>query len=318
MIAGLGETATGGLAASGRPAAEVATVVGTRRSWRGSALIYTVVVGGAVVVAFPFLWMLLTAFKNVQESNAYPPAILPEAWRWENFRDAWSAPPSTLGRYLLNSAIIAVVGTGLQLVLCVLAAFAFARLRFPGRNALFLLVLATTMVPNEVTLIPNFVTIRRLPLLGGNDLTGSGGTGLYDTYAGIILPGLAGAFTIFLLRQAFQQVPNDLWEAAQLDGARSFRFLVGVMLPLTLPAILTVAIFGFVARWNALLWPLIITRSESLRPAQVAMTVYQSEYLIDHGLVMAASVIVTLPIVLLYVVVQKQFIAGIANTGLKG
>lgn len=313
MIAGVGE-----LAAGRQEAVTETVVVGSHRSWRGSAVLYAVVVGGALVVAFPFAWMLLTAFKNIQESNAYPPQILPKAWRWENFQDAWNAPPSTLGRYLLNSAIIAVVGTGLQLVLCVLAAYAFARLRFPGRDALFLLVLATTMVPNEVTLIPNFVTIRRLPLLGGNDLTGAGGTGLYDTYAGIILPGLAGAFTIFLLRQAFQQVPNDLWEAAQLDGARSLRFLVGVMLPLTLPAILTVGIFGFVARWNALLWPLIITRSESLRPAQVAMTVYQSEYLIDHGLVMAASVIVTLPIVLLYVVVQKQFIAGIASTGLKG
>lgn len=289
-----------------------------RRSWRSSTMLYAVVVGGAAIVAFPFLWMILTAFKNMQESNAFPPAILPNAWRWENFRDAWSTPPSTLGRYLFNSAFIAIVGTGLQLVFCILAAYSFARLRFPGRDALFLLVLATTMVPGEVTLIPNFVTVRHIPLAGGNDLTGSGGSGLYDTYAGMILPGLAGAFTIFLLRQAFMQIPNDLWEAAQLDGARSFRFLIGVMLPLTMPAIFTVAIFGFVARWNALLWPLIITRSESLRPVQLAMTYYQSEYLTDHGLVMAASVIVTLPIVLLYIIVQKQFIAGIANTGLKG
>jgi len=169
-----------------------------------------------------------------------------------------------------------------------------------------------------VTLIPNFVTIRHIPFAGGNDLMGNGGIGFYDSYTGIILPNLAGAFTIFLLRQAFMQVPNDLWEAAQLDGARSFRFLVGIMLPLTMPAILTVAIFGFVARWNALLWPLIVTRSESLRPVQLAMTFYQTEFQVDHGLVMAASVIVTLPIVLLYIAVQKQFIAGVANTGLKG
>ena len=289
-----------------------------RRSWLGSVLVYLVVVGGAAIVAFPFVWMVLTAFKNIQESNAYPPSLLPKEWHWQNFREAWTTPPSTLGRYLLNSALIATVGTGLQLVFCVLAAYAFARLRFRGRDLLFLLVLATTMVPNEVTLIPNFVTIRHFPLVGGNDLTGSGGTGFYDTYAGIVLPGLAGAFTIFLLRQAFLQVPNDLWEAAQLDGAGSFGFLLRVMLPLTLPALLTVAIFGFVARWNALLWPLIVTRSESLRPVQVAMTFYQSEFLSDHGLVMAASVAVTLPVILLYVLVQKQFIAGVANTGLKG
>lgn len=291
---------------------------GLPRSRLGSAALYLILVGGAVVVAFPFLWMVLTAFKNVQESNAYPPTILPNAWRWENFRDAWTIPPSTLGRYLLNSTVIAVVGTGLQLAFCVLAAYAFARLRFPGRDALFLLVLATTMVPNEVTLIPNFVTIRRFPLFGGNDVTGSGGTGFYDTYAGIILPGLAGAFTIFLLRQAFMQVPNDLWEAAQLDGSGSLRFLFGVLLPLTLPALLTVAIFGFVGRWNDLLWPLIVTRSEHLRPVQVAMTFYQSEFVVDHGMVMAASLMVTLPIVLLYVAVQRRFIEGVAGTGVKG
>lgn len=309
----------GGPLADERPETLAAWPAGrTRRSRRGSIALYGIVVGGAIIVAFPFLWMILTALKNLQESNAYPPAIFPHVWRWENFRDAWTTPPSTLGRYLFNSAFIAIVGTGLQLVFCILAAFAFARLRFPGRNALFLLVLATSMVPGEVTLIPNFVTVRHFPLVGGNDLTGSGGTGLYDTYAGIILPGLAGAFTIFLLRQAFLQIPNDLWEAAQIDGSRRFRFLIGIMVPLTLPAILTVAIFGFVARWNALLWPLIITRSESLRPVQLAMTFYQTEFQTDHGLVMAASVIVTLPIVLLYIVVQKQFIAGVANTGMKG
>lgn len=288
------------------------------RSGFGSRVTYLILIGGALVIAFPFVWMVLTAFKSVQESNAYPPSVFPQEWRWENFKTAWTTPPSTLGRYLFNSTLIATVGTGIQLVFCILAAYAFARLRFPGRNALFLLVLATTMIPGEVTLIPNFVTIRSFPLFGGNDITGGGGTGLYDTYAGIILPGLAGAFTIFLLRQAFMQVPNDLWEAAQLDGAGSLRFLIGVMLPLTLPALLTVAIFGFVARWNALLWPLIITRSENLRPVQLAMTYYQSEFLTDHGLVMAASMLVTLPVVLLYILVQRQFIEGIAGTGLKG
>lgn len=289
-----------------------------RRPWLASVALYAVLAGGALLVAFPFLWMVLTSFKSLQESNAYPPSVLPQDWRWQNYAEAWTTPPSTLGRYLINSTVIAVVGTGAQVLIATLAAFAFARLRFPGRNALFLLVLATTMVPDEVRLIPNFVTIRGFPLAGGNDLSGVGGTGFYDTYVGIILPGLAGAFTIFLLRQAFMQVPVDLWEAAQLDGASSFRFLIGVMLPLTLPALLTVTIFGLVARWNALLWPLLITRSESLRPVQVAMTFYQTEFVTNHGQLMAASVMVTLPIVLLYVLVQRQFIEGVAGTGLKG
>jgi multiple sugar transport system permease protein len=300
------------------PATPAATAKRTRRPWGSRAALYLVLGGGALLVAFPFLWMVLTSFKSLHESNAYPPSLLPQTWRWENYTEAWFTPPSTLGRYLLNSTVIAVAGTGIQVLIATLAAFAFARLRFPGRNALFLLVLATTMVPGEVTLIPNFVTIRGFPLAGGNDLTGSGGSGFYDTYVGIILPGLAGAFTIFLLRQAFMQVPIDLWEAAQLDGASSLRFLTGVMVPLTLPALLTVTIFGLVARWNALLWPLLVTRSESLRPVQVAMTFYQTEFVTNHGQLMAASVMVTLPIVVLYVLVQRQFIEGVAGTGLKG
>jgi multiple sugar transport system permease protein len=291
---------------------------GTRRPWLASTFLYVVLVGGALLVAFPFLWMVLTSFKSVQESNAYPPSVLPQVWRPENYVAAWVTPPSTLGRYLLNSAVIAVAGTGAQVVIATLAAYAFARLRFPGRDALFLLVLATTMVPDEVRLIPNFVTIRSFPFVGGNDFTGSSGTGFYDSYVGIVLPGLAGAFTIFLLRQAFMQIPADLWEAAQLDGANSFRFLTGVMLPLSLPALLTVTVFGIVGRWNALLWPLLITRSESLRPVQVAMTFYQTEFVTNHGQMMAASVMATLPIVLLYVLVQRQFIEGIAGTGIKG
>lgn len=321
MSVGTSEVAVPALAAERSGSATPETAANTaarRRPWLASAALYAVLVGGALLVAFPFLWMVLTSFKSVQESNAYPPAVLPQVWRWQNYGEAWLTPPSTLGRYLINSTVIAVAGTGIQVLIATLAAYAFARLRFPGRNALFLLVLATTMVPGEVTLIPNFMTIRGFPLVGGNDLTGSGGTGFYDTYVGIILPGLAGAFTIFLLRQAFMQVPSDLWEAAQLDGASSFRFLTGVMVPLTLPALLTVTIFGLVARWNALLWPLLITRSESLRPVQVAMTFYQTEFVTNHGQLMAASVVVTLPIVLLYVLVQRQFIEGVAGTGIKG
>jgi multiple sugar transport system permease protein len=285
---------------------------------RRTLLIYAVLIGGALLVVFPFVWMVLGSFKDVQESNRFPPTFLPEEWHPENYRVAWITPPSTLGRYLLNSFVIAVAGTGIQLLLAVFAAYSFARLRFRGRDLLFLLVLATTMVPGEITLIPNFVIIRHLPLLGGNDLLGQGGSGLYDTYAGMILPGLAGAFTIFLLRQAFRQVPQDLWEAAQLDGAGSWSYLWRILLPLSGPALVTVTIFGVVGRWNALLWPLIVTRREELRPVQVAMIYYQNEYLTDFGLVMAASVMVTLPIVALYIAAQKQFIEGIANSGLKG
>jgi multiple sugar transport system permease protein len=281
-------------------------------------MIYLCLVVAAVAVLFPLVWMFLGSFKSAREINQFPPTWIPNEWHPENYVRAWVTPPSTLGRYFLNSVIVAVLGTALQLVIGVLAAYAFARLRFPGRDALFVLVLATTMVPGEVTLIPNFVTIRRFPLTGGNDLFGSGGSGLYDTYWAMILPFLAGAFNIFLLRQAFMRVPNEYWEAAQLDGSGGLGYLLRIMLPLTVPALFTVMLFGFLSRWNALLWPLIVTRSESMRPIQVAMIYYQSEFLTDYGMIMAASFMVTLPIIVLFLFAQKQFIAGISSAGLKG
>lgn len=284
----------------------------------GVALIYAVLIIGGLIMIFPFVWSVLTSFKTVNETNAFPPTFLPEVWYFENYRTAWVTPPNTLGRYLINSVVLAVGGTSIQVAICALAAYAFSRLRFPGRNLLFMMVLATTMVPGEITLIPNFVTIRRFPLVGGNDLYGVGGSGFYDTYAGILLPGLVGAFNIFLLRQAFLTVPNEFWEAAQLDGCNSFSYLWRILLPITLPALLTVGIFGFISRWNGLLWPLLITRSEAIRPVQMAMIYYQNEFVTDYGALMAASLMVTLPVVVLFILVQRQFIEGIMSTGIKG
>lgn len=284
----------------------------------GNLLVYGVLLAGAALVAFPFIWMLLGSFKTLQESNLFPPTFLPRQWHPQNYVDAWTRPPSTLGRYLLNSAFTAVSGTMGQLAIGVLAAYAFARLRFPGRDLLFMLVLATTMIPGEITLIPNFVTIRHFPLFGGNDLLGNGGQGLYDSYAAMILPGLAGAFPIFLLRQTFLSVPNEYWEAAQLDGATNFGYLWRVLLPLTTPTLITVVLLGFVGRWNALLWPLLVTRRESIRPVQVAMTYFQDENVTNYGLLMAAAFLVTAPIIVLYLVAQRRFIEGVAAGGLKG
>lgn len=290
-------------------------VIGSRRvRWAITA----VLVAGAAVIVFPFFWMILGSFKTLGESNRFPPTLLPDEWDWANYREAWAGPPGTLGRYLWNTIIIAGLGTAGQLLVCSLAAYALAVLRLPAGNAIFGLVVATMMVPGEITLIPNFTTIRSFPLTGGNDLFGTGGTGLYDTYLGIILPGMVGAFNIFLLRQAFRQVPRDLWEASQIDGSSTWTYLWRVLLPLSMPALVTVAIFGFVSRWNALLWPLIVTRTEEMRPVQLAMIYYQGEFRTDVGVVMAASFMVTLPVILIFVLMQKQFIEGIGSTGLKG
>ena len=274
---------------------------------------------GALFMLFPFIWMFLTSVKSVTEANRFPPSIWPSEWHWENYRIAWTSPPSTLGRYILNSFIISTVGTLGQLLVGVLAAYAFARLKFRGRDLLFMLVLATSLIPSEISIIPNYFTINHFPLFGGNDILGQGGNGIYNTYAAMILPGMAGAFQIFLLRQSFLQIPADLWEASQLDGSGSWQFLHRIVIPLSIPALVTVFIFGFIGRWNGLLWPMLVTSSEHLRPVQLAMTYYQqNDFLNNQGATMAASLLVTLPIILLYVVVQRQFVEGIGTTGLKG
>ena len=286
---------------------------GLRSRWDLALLLF-----GAAIMLFPFAWMALGSFKTMIESNAYPPHILPNEWDWSNFSEAWNGPPGSLGRYFGNTIGLALSGTLLQLFFCSLAAYALAIVRIPGRNLFFALVLGTMLVPGEVTLIPNFVTIRNLPLVGGNDILGNGGSGLYDTYLGQLLPGIIGAFNIFLLRQAFMQIPRDLWEASQIDGSTSFCYLWQIVLPLAKPTLTTLFLLGFVARWNALLWPMIVTRSESIRPVQLAMIWFQGEFDTDYGVLMAAAIMVTLPIIAIFLVLQRQFVQGITSTGLKG
>jgi len=279
---------------------------------------FVLLIIGAVIMLFPFFWMLVTSFKSLAEINLSPPTILPNVWHPENYVKAWTTAPSTFTRYFANSAIIAVAGTALQVLTSVLAAYAFAMLDFPGKRVLFILFLATLMIPFEVTLIPNFVTIRHFPLVGGNDLFGNGGKGLYDSYPAMFLPGAASGFSVFLLRQAFLAVPRDYWEAAQLDGCSPRYYLWRMLLPLAAPAITTVALFALLARFNALLWPLIVTGSEKLRPVQVGIYYFrngESSYL---NLVMAASAFVMLPGIVLYAFAQRRFVEGLASTGIKG
>ncbi len=279
---------------------------------------YVVLIVGAVVMLFPFFWMLVTSFKSLAEINLSPPTILPREWHPENYVKAWTTAPSTFTRYFINSAVISLAGTALQVLTSVLAAYAFAMLEFPGKRVLFILFLATLMIPFEVTLIPNFVTIRHFPLVGGNDLFGNGGKGLYDSYPAMFLPGAASGFSVFLLRQAFLAIPRDYWEAAQLDGCSPRYYLWRILMPLAAPAITTVGLFALLGRFNALLWPLIVTGSEKLRPVQVGIYYFrngESSYL---NLVMAASAFVMLPGLILYAFAQRRFVEGLASTGIKG
>lgn len=268
---------------------------------------------------FPFIWMVLTSFKSQAEINLMPPTIIPNDWHIiENYTAAWMKPESTFGRYFINTIIIAGFGTLVQLAICIPIAFAITHFRFPGRNLVFLLVLSTMMIPYDVTIIPNFITLRHFPLLGGNDLLGQGGQGLYDTYSGQVLPFLADAFTIFLLRQSFLSVSKDYWQAAQVDGMSHFGYLWRVLVPISWPAIVTAGLLGFIGKWNGVLWPLLVTSSEHLRPLQVGLLYFISEEGHYYHLLMAAATFTILPIVLLYFATQKWFNDGIAGTGLKG
>lgn len=272
----------------------------------------------AVLMLFPFFWMILTSLKTAEEINRMPPVILPQQLMFDNYVEAWVKPESTFGRYFLNTVVVAGLGTALQLFICIPIAYAISHFSFKGKGFIFMLVVSTMMIPYDITLVPNFVTMRHIPFAGGNDWTGSGGQGFYDSYMGIMLPFLADAFSIFLLRQAFLSVPRDYWEAAQVDGMSSFRYLWTVLMPLSMPSLITAGLLSFIGKWNGVVWPLLITSTESLRPLQVGLLYFISEGGSNYHQLMAAATFTILPIVLLYFLAQKWFQSGVAATGIKG
>lgn len=289
-----------------------------RRRQVSRVALYVALGTGAAIMLFPFVWMVLSSLKTFQEVNLSPPTILPKEPQVSNYSQAWARPPSGFGRYFLNSLVVATIGTLLQLGTGITAAYAFARMKFRLNNALFILVLATMMIPFEAKIVPNYVLIRRIPLLGGNNIAGLGGSGLYDSFAGMIVPGIASAFAIFLLRQAFMVVPRDYWDAVRVDGASHWTFLWRILVPMTKPAVLTVVLFGLLARWNELLWPLIVTQSEAIRPVQVGLMVFSGDEGSLPNLLMAAATFVALPGIVLFLFVQRRFVEGLASFGVKG
>ena len=280
-----------------------------RRATRGGRWLrnggwYLVLTALALVTVFPFAWMVLTSIKGPADPiTSVPPQFLPNDPTLAAYGRVWDSLP--IPSYFLNSTIVAVATGLLNVLVAAMAAYPLAKMRFAGRDFVFYMLLATLIVPAQLTYIPSFILAVNV-------------FHYYNTLAALIFPSIVSAFNIFLLRQAFLRVPNEYWEAAQLDGSTGLGFLWRIMLPLTVPALFTVALFGFLSRWNALLWPLIVTRSESMRPVQVAMIYYQNEFQTNYGMVMAASFMVTLPIIVVFVLAQKNFIAGISSAGLKG
>lgn len=263
---------------------------------------YVVIIVLALAVMVPFIWMIVTSLKSQTEVFVYPPTWIPQKAQWQNYLEVWQKAP--FGRYYLNSTIVALSVTIGQLTACILAAFAFARMQFKGKNAMFMIFLSTTMISSQVTLIPSYLIMRTLDWI--------------DHFPALIVPFLANAFGVFMIRQAFRTIPREMEEAAILDGCGRMRFLLQIMLPLCKPILASQALFAFMGNWNSYLWPLIVTNRDEMRTLQIGLRYFVSgEGGTQWGLYMAAAVLISVPVILLYFLVQKTFVESMASTGLK-
>lgn len=263
---------------------------------------YAVLIIGALFTLLPFIWMILSALKTPAEIVKIPPSLFPKEPQFSNFAEAWSAAP--FGRYLLNTLFVTVLSTAGVLVTTVLAAFAFARLNFPGKKIVFSLFLATLMIPGEMLIITNFITIVKLKWI--------------DTYQAMIVPYLASVFYIYLLTQFFSQVPDALYLAAKVDKCSDFKYLVKIMIPINKSPITTIAILNVIASWNSFMWPLLVTNKEEMRVLSHGLVRFQTEAGASHQLTMAASCILVVPIVVVYLILRKYVIEGVTQSGIKG
>ncbi|MHB8106228.1 MAG: carbohydrate ABC transporter permease [Candidatus Cryosericum sp.] len=265
-------------------------------------LLYLAIAGLFVLVVFPFYWMIVTSLQPQDAVFSVPPQLWPRHLTFQNYVDAWNSAPWL--RYFGNTLFVAVASTLISLATSSLAAFAFACINFRGKEALFSLVLSVMMIPAATTLIPNFLIIRTL--------------GWYDKFYALIIPFAASVFGIFLLRQYFMSMPKELWEAAQIDGASRLRYFRSIALPLAKPAIVTIAINSFLGSWTSFLWPTVMTQSQDKQLIEVALNAFLGEKGQQWSQLAAASVFTTIPIVILFFFVQRQFIEGIGGGGIKG
>ncbi|WP_219416261.1 carbohydrate ABC transporter permease [Pseudonocardia nigra] len=269
-----------------------------RQRW----LVHAVLVLGAALMVGPFVWEMLTSVKTLGESTQVPPTLLPQTWQWQNYGEVFERLP--FAAMFANTVLMTVGRTLGQLVFCSLAAYAFARLQFPGRNVLFVLFLAVLMVPPQLFLIPQYQIMADL--------------GWLNTLQALILPGMFSAFGTFLLRQFFLTVPRELEEAARLDGANPLQTFWYVVLPLVKPGLLALTILTVLWSWNDLLWPLIVTIDPERMPLSAGLATLHGQYDTPYTLLMAGSLLATAPVILLFLTLQKHFIQGIALTGTKG
>lgn len=266
------------------------------------AMKYFFLIFFAIVTLFPFYWMIASSLKSSFEVIQTPPTMIVQDAMWENFSTAFGMAP--FGRYFFNTILVTGLSIISTVIVAIISAFAFSHLEFKGKNIIFSLLLATMMIPGEVLIVTNFKTISNL--------------GWIDTYQALFVPYIANVLYIYMLREFFMKVPKQLYYAAKIDGASDFKFLYKIIVPISKPSIITICILVGINSWNAFLWPLLVTNSEAMRVLANGLTAFQSEAGNSYELLMAASTIITMPIIMVYVFLHKKIISGISIGGTKG
>lgn len=255
---------------------------------------------GALLTAFPFVWMVTTSVKPLNEARTYPPTVLPSTVEWDSYKVLFTE--LNFGRYLANTVIVVLVGF-IGMFLMAAAGYGFAKFRFRGRNALFLLVLTTLMIPVQVTLIPTYLILNAV--------------GLTNTVVGIAMPTLVSAFGIFLFRQFMETIPTDLLEAARLDGAGEFRIFRSIVLPMSRPILAVMTVLTFIAGWNSFIWPLVIAGEQENYTLSVGLALLNQQVSINPPLQMAGASLMVIPTIIIFIVLQKYVVQGFSMSGIK-
>ena len=279
---------------------------------------HAVLIVTAVAMIAPFIWMMLTSFKTDQDVATFPPTWLPSSWRLANYTDALSVAP--FGIYFRNSLLIAVGHVAINLVLASLAGYALARYRFRGREVVFLGFVAMLMIPTYTKIVPQFLMAKTMPLFGGNNILGEGGSGWVNTWWGLIIPGAVTPFAVFLFRQFYLSIPRELEDAARIDGLGEWRIWARIATPLIKPAFVTCGLLTFQDSFNNFLWPLLITTQDDKRVVQLGLSVLKESgegFSTQWNLLMAGTTMASLPMVVLFLLTQRYFVRGLATTGIK-
>lgn len=267
-----------------------------------TAVKYVVLTIGALVMMFPFIWMLLTSLKTLPEAISIPPQWMPSEAQWTNYEYSWNLVP--FGMFFRNTIWVGILSVVVTLVLSILGAYAFSIYSFPGHNLCFYLFMLTMMVPNEILIIQNYVTCSKL--------------GMLDSFSGIVLPTVANGFYIFMLQEYFLQTPPSLFKAAKVDGCSNLKYLIKVVIPMNVNAIVTVAILTFITAWNSFMWPLIVTMSDEHTLLSVGLLRFRQASSSNLHNQMAAACIVLIPMVVFYIIFHKKIMEGVASGGTKG